>query len=70
MGELLLHDIASNSGIRVGSVETITYENLLSKKVNAWWVLKMLTFDHKVQHVAVSAEHVNQFELEGNTFLE
>jgi hypothetical protein len=27
-------------------------------------------FDQKMQHVAVSAEHLNQFELEGNTFLD
>jgi hypothetical protein len=30
----------------------------------------MLMFNRKVQHVAVSAKHLHQFELEVNTFLE
>jgi hypothetical protein len=30
----------------------------------------MLMFDLKAQRVAMSAEHLHQFELEGNTFLQ
>jgi hypothetical protein len=44
-------DIASNSGISVGSIETITYLHLLFK-LCAQWVTKMLTFDQKVHCVA------------------
>jgi hypothetical protein len=59
-----VRDIDLNSGISVGSVETIIYEHLVFKKV------LMLMFNQKVQHVAVSAEHLQLFELEGNIFLE
>jgi hypothetical protein len=41
------------------------------RKVCAWWVSKMLTFNQKVQHVAVSAaKHLHQFVLEVKMFLE
>jgi hypothetical protein len=56
-----------NSGI---SVETIIYEHLVFKKVYTQWIPMMLMFDLKVQHVAVSTEHLHLFELEGNIFLE
>jgi hypothetical protein len=56
-------DIASNSSISNGSVETIIHEHLLLKKLNAWWVPKALMTDQKAQHVAVSTEHLQWFEL-------
>jgi hypothetical protein len=68
--QITVCDIASNSSISIGSVETIIHEHLLLKKVSAWWVEKTLMIDQKAQHVAVSAEHLHQFEMEGNTFLE
>jgi hypothetical protein len=64
-------DIVSSSGKSAGSVETIIHEHLLLKKVCAWWVSKMLTFNQKVQHVAVSAaKHLHLFVLEVKMFLE
>jgi hypothetical protein len=65
----------------VGSVEKIICEHLFFKKVCLWWVTvfknvcaqwvpKMLTFDQKAQLVTVTAEHLNRFELKGNTFLQ
>jgi hypothetical protein len=38
-------DIAFSSGISVGNVEAVIHEYLLLKKVCAWWIPKMLTFN-------------------------
>lgn len=54
-------DIDLDSGISVGSVETIIYEYLVLKKVYAHWIPKMLMFGQRVQHVAVSTEHLHLF---------
>jgi hypothetical protein len=64
-----LHDIASSSGIHVGSVATIIHEHLLFKKVCAWCVPKMLMFNQK-ELCVVYAEHLHWWELEKNTFIE
>lgn len=58
---MTMTDIDLNSGISVGSVETIVYEHLVLKKVYAQWIPKMLMFDQRVQHVAVSTEHLHLF---------
>jgi hypothetical protein len=65
-----VHEIASKSSVSVESVEPIIHECLFFKKVSAWWVAKMLSFAQTVQSIAMSAEHLRQFELEGKTFLE
>jgi hypothetical protein len=67
---ITMHDISCDSDIRVGSLETIMDEHMFFKNVFAWWIPKMLIFDQKVQHVAVLARHLNQFEFEESTFLE
>jgi hypothetical protein len=40
----------------------------VSRKCKPNLVPKMLIFEHKAQHVAVSTEHLHQLLLEGNTF--
>jgi hypothetical protein len=67
---IAVRDIASNGGINVAGVDTITHEHLFFKKVCTRWVPKLLTFDQRAQHVAVFAENLHRFELERNTFLE
>jgi hypothetical protein len=67
---ITVHDTASSSTIIVESVEPIIHKNVFFKKVSTWWSPKMLSFDKKVQGVAMSAKHLNQFKLESKTFLE
>jgi hypothetical protein len=67
---ITVNDIASNSDVIVGSVETIIHEHLLLKKVYAWWVPKMLSSNQNVQHVSLSVKYFPWFEFEGITFLE
>jgi hypothetical protein len=68
--QITLYNTATNNGTNVEGVETVIHEHFLFKNVCIWWIPKMLTFDQKMQCVAVSAEHLHHFELEGNTFLE
>jgi hypothetical protein len=57
-------DIASNSGISLGSVKTISHEHIVQESM--WLAVpKTLTFSQKVQSVAMSAKDLHKFELEG-----
>jgi hypothetical protein len=67
---IAVRDIASKVCASAGNVETMKHEHLLFKKVYARWVPNMLTFDQNAQHASVSAEYLNQFELEENAFLQ
>jgi hypothetical protein len=66
--QIKVHDIASKVCLNAGSIKTSICEHVLFKKVYTWWVPKMLMFDQKAQHVSVSADHLNQTELERHTF--
>jgi hypothetical protein len=67
--QITVSDIASISGISVGSVETIIHEHPF-ETLGAWWVPKVLMSDQKAQNVAMSAGHLHQFEMGENIFLE
>jgi hypothetical protein len=53
--QIAVRHIASNGGTNVGSVVTITYE-------------QMLTFDRRALHVAVFTQNLHRFELEKSIF--
>jgi (2Fe-2S) ferredoxin len=62
MGQIAEHNIASNSGVSVRSVETIIQEHLVGKKVCARSGPKMSKFYQKAQRTAVSAKHLHWFQ--------
>jgi hypothetical protein len=66
-GLITVRDTAFSSA---GSVEHIIHEHVFFKKVSTWWAPKMLSFDKKMQSVALSAKYLHQFKLERKTFLE
>jgi hypothetical protein len=55
---------ASSTGINVGNVDLIIHEPLFFKKMGP----KDVMSNQRAQHVALYAEHLHWFELEGNPF--
>ena len=50
---LTVRQIAANTGISLGSVDTILHDDLKMRKVSARWVPRMLTDENKASRVAV-----------------
>jgi hypothetical protein len=57
--QILVCGFASSTGVSVRSVEAVTCEHVLFKKVCSRWVPKILIFNEKVQQIAVCVKHLH-----------
>ena len=64
-----LDEIATKLDISHGTVYAIVREKLHFSKVSCRWVPKMLTNDHKMQHLMASRASLRKYRKEGDAFL-
>jgi hypothetical protein len=60
--QITVRDITSKTRMRVGGIKGIIHEHLFFKKACTELVSKMLTFNQKAKHVALSAKNLHQLK--------
>jgi len=66
---LSIQNLVSESGFSVGTIHTILHDNLDLSKVSAHWVPRLLSDDHKRQHLEMARNFKKLHFQQGETFL-
>jgi len=64
-----MREFVEATGISHGTVITILHEQMGMKKLSARWVPRLLTVDHKCDHVAISKQCLEMFLRNPDEFL-
>lgn len=66
---ITLWEIVAKLNISYGNVHRIVTDDLKMRKVSARWVPRLLSADHKRQQLEISQRHIEQFQQDGDAFL-